>query len=84
MSEPHKITSPPGPPVARVVDGPMNVRDDDGVVHVERQYVRPVLGRDNNVIEEDIYATDCDVEVCSSWVGVTDPPTCLACLGNEC
>lgn len=57
-------------------------QDELGLVHVVFKLGTRTLGRDNNVIEDEVDATDCDVEVPSSWTEAAPPSTCLACLGN--
>ena len=56
MSGGYVISGDPKP-AARVTRS-LLVVDTDGIVHVAREYVRPVLGYENSVIEEPIEVTD--------------------------
>lgn len=81
MSEPHKITSPLPPHVPKTKGEPFAMSDEEGIVHEVQTLVHPVLGRDNNVIEEDIDVTLCDYEAADGWPRVEGPVTCIRCLG---
>lgn len=65
----------------RAVGAPFQAIDEEGVVHDAQTYVHPVLGRDNNISEEDIDVTRCDYECADGWTRTTEPITCLSCLG---
>jgi hypothetical protein len=80
-SEPHRITSPLPPPVSHAKGDPFQAVDEEGVVHEVQTVVHPVLGRDNNIIEEDIDVTLCDYECASDWTRTAAPITCIRCVG---
>jgi hypothetical protein len=81
--EPHRITTPLPEPYTPPA---WFVRDLDDVLHIARTYHNQYLGRDNNIIEEDVECTDCDVEVCAAWTRLysdgTRVPTCLECASK--
>jgi hypothetical protein len=79
--EPHRITGGNPEPVAKQVGPSFTIVDDEGVAHEAISVVHPVLGRDNNIIEEDIEVTLCDYETSADWTRMQGPITCLRCLG---
>lgn len=68
-------------PKVEPVGAPFHAMDEHGVVHEVQTLAHPTLGRDNNIIEEDIDVTLCDYEAADGWQRVNAPLTCIRCLG---
>lgn len=80
VSEPYQISE--GSDIQTQRSGPFYVVDEDGVTHVAHTYTRPVYGGYGNIFDEDIHATDCDIECPAEADTAVRVVTCLACYGG--
>lgn len=82
-SEPHRISGEPVDAVHRSDE--FLVLDEDAVVHAAHTYTRQVYVGYGNADEEELDATDCDIECCAIKLTrvVSMPVTCVACIGSR-
>lgn len=56
--------------------------DEHGIAHACFTRTHRIHGGHNNIVEEDIECTLCDIEIGKRWRRAEHPVTCIPCLSD--